>query len=227
MKYFVSIMVSFVVLVLSKIALDRRTSDKITIFTIKHNVEEYNSRDFSPQVQWSMSIALMLVVFFSMLEIQSKVFTALGVIKMAISTVCMVGAACFDIREHRIPNFFPAFLAISAMILLSLGFFLEEAHALAYITSSAFAALGCVVFLLIASALTKGGIGAGDIKLIGALALMTGVYTIIGTLFFGVVSCSIGTIVALIFKKKKMSSTVPFGPFLLFGYIITLFFVNF
>lgn len=227
MKYYVSLLVSCVVLVLARIALDDKLSNKIAIFSKKHDEDEYYSRNFSPLWQWCISIALMFVTFLSMLEIQSKVFTTLGIIKMTIATVCMVGAACFDIREHRIPNFIPAFLAISALILLSLGFFLEETSAVAYVISSAFAAVACVVFLLVASALTKGGIGAGDIKLIGALALMTGVYSIIGTLFFGVISCSIGTLVALIFKKKKMGSAVPFGPFLLFGYITTLFLVNF
>ena len=227
MKYCISLIVSCVVLLLSKIALDHKISNKIALFAIKHNEDEYISKSFASFWQWTISVLLMLVTFFSMLEIQSKVFSALGIIKMAISTICMIGAACFDLREHRIPNFFPAFLAISALILLALGFILDETSAIAYVVSSGFAAIGCVVFLLVASALTKGGIGAGDIKLIGALALMSGVYTIIGTLFFGVVSCSVTTLVALILKKKKMSSAVPFGPFLLLGYIVTLFLVNF
>ena len=146
---------------------------------------------------------------------------------MIMALLCMMGAACFDYREYRIPNIFPLVMAGGAAVLLLTALFSGMSGAMAYITTGVVAAIGCAIVLVVASALTKQGIGAGDIKLISALALLTGVYCIIGTLFFGVVACSLYAIVALVMKKKKTSSSVPFGPFLLFGYITTLFAISF
>lgn len=151
----------------------------------------------------------------------------LNVLKLSVALVCLTGSACVDYIEHRIPNFFPGVLAVSAMLFLVIGILTKQEGALAYLFSSFFAALVCAVCLIISNFLSHNGIGLGDIKLITALALMGGVYIAGGTLFFSMTVCALVSGYLLITKKKTMKEGVPFGPFILLGYILTICIVKF
>ena len=144
-----------------------------------------------------------------------------------IALLCMTGAGCFDYRERRIPNIFPLIMTLSGFALLLLGVLIKQNGAVSYITSSAIAATGCALLLFLASVMTKQGIGAGDIKLICAFALLTGVYAVISMLFFAIVLCSIAAVIALVFRWKTLKGSFPFGPFLYFGVIVTIISLNF
>lgn len=227
MEFVIAVFMAIVAFAMSYISLDRGTAEKIKLFAAADSEEEYISKVFSRTKIIVMSVLLMVVTFVSSRQILDRVSSSNGEMKMLLALVCMIGAACFDFREHRIPNIFPLVMAVGAVILLLLGVVMNIDGAVDYITTNVIAAVGCAIVLAVSALLTKQGIGAGDIKLISALAFLTGVYTVMGTLFFGVIGCAIYAVFALIMKKKKMSSGVPFGPFLLLGYIISLFAISF
>lgn len=156
------------------------------------------------------------------LKISSEVGSLISALKLYIAMACITGSACVDAREKRIPNIFPAVMAISGLILLAAGLVTGQSGALAYITSSVFATLVTVLLLMIAAALTKGGIGAGDIKLLGALAFSCGVFAIGGTAVIGVFLCAACGVFLLVTKKKSMKESLPFGPFLLLGFLCSI-----
>ncbi len=153
------------------------------------------------------------------MEITADVLTRL---KVLVGLFGLVGAGCVDALEHRIPNVFPAGMGGSALLLLALGFAAGQEGAAGYAFSSLFAAGVCTLGLLAASLLTHGGIGGGDIKLVGALGLLSGVYTVVYTLFFAMLLCALTAAALLLTKKKTIKEALPFGPFLLAGYMITL-----
>jgi Flp pilus assembly protein protease CpaA len=227
MKFLIATFISIVVATVSYIALDQNMANKIKVVSAADSEEEYLSKKLSLTAIIVISLMLSVVAFISTLKIMTKVSNPVGIIKMLLALVCMGGAACFDFREKRIPNIFPVSMAFGAVVLLALGFCLKQNGAISHITTSVVASIGCAIVLVLAAILTKQGIGAGDIKLISALALLTGVYSIIGVLFFGAISCSLFAIVSYIIKRKETSKSVPFGPFLFLGYIIMLFTINF
>lgn len=227
MIYFVAIMTAVVIAVLSYITLNKKISDKIRLFKPADPEEHFDSKELNGTKIWIIVSLLTVVCFISVLQIQARVNNFLGIAKMVIALICMAGAACYDFREKRIPNIFPGVMALSAVILLAAGVIFKQNGAVSYITSSVFAAASCAVFMVIAAFLTKQGIGAGDIKLISALALIGGVYVIIGTIFFGIFSCCICAIFALLLKKKTIHESLPFGPFLFIGFIIMLFVIQY
>lgn len=227
MKYLIAALICAMVAALSYICLDPQIAKKIKIFEVANTNEKYADKNISKRIAWISAGGLAVIAFFATLTVMKKVSDPIGIIKMLVGLVCMVGAACFDFREYRIPNIFPLVMTGSAVILLVLGVIVKEDGAISYITTSVITAVACAIVLVLASLLTKQGIGAGDIKLISALGLLTGMFSVMGTLFFGVVACSLFAIGALITRKKDRSSGVPFGPFLLLGYIITLFAITF
>ncbi len=151
----------------------------------------------------------------------------LNVAKLSIALVCLTGGACVDYVEHRIPNLFSGALALSAVGLLVMGFLLKQDGATAYVFTGVLAAAASTLCLLVGRALSHQGIGLGDIKIIAGLGLMGGVYIICGTLFFSMTICALVSGVLLLSKKKTIREGLPFGPFLLIGYILTICLIKF
>ncbi|PIP22632.1 MAG: prepilin peptidase [Candidatus Nealsonbacteria bacterium CG23_combo_of_CG06-09_8_20_14_all_39_17] len=85
-------------------------------------------------------------------------------------------------------------------------------------------ALGAAGFFLAIVLLTRGkGMGIGDIKLAFLMGLFLGWMDILVALFVAFFSGAIIGIGLILLKKKKMKSEVPFGPFLVAGTFIALF----
>ena len=80
-------------------------------------------------------------------------------------------------------------------------------------------ALAVFVFFLILAMLTDGGIGGGDIKLFGALGLEFG-EDIILVLFFTYAAAMAISVIGLLFKRLRFSSSVAMGPFVAFGVLV-------
>lgn len=227
MDIMISILVTFLGVGIVLPGLDKTRAEKIPLFRYSDPNESFVSKEITKSERIIILCIAAALSFSASMRIFERVSNVLGIIKMLSCFLCLLGAASFDYREHRIPNAFPAVLSIAAMVLLGMGVLVGQEGAVAYITTGVIASVACGLILVAAAAITRQGIGAGDIKLICAIALIAGVYAVMGTLFFGVIMCSVYAFIVLILKKKTASNTVPFGPFLLFGYVLTLFMIKF
>lgn len=136
--------------------------------------------------------------------------------------IAVLVAAIYDYKLKIIPNILPAVLIVERCILFVAEYIIME-NAFSYLISSI---LGClfVIFVLgVASRISRGGIGMGDIKLLAGIGFMCGLYTVLFTMVFALLVCGVFTVGALGLKKKTMKDSVPFGPFILAGYILVLF----
>lgn len=75
------------------------------------------------------------------------------------------------------------------------------------------------LFLLIAI-LSKGGMGGGDIKLIGALGFILGIKLSLLNIFLSFILGAIISIFLLLFKIKEKKDPIPFGPFICIAFMI-------
>lgn len=82
--------------------------------------------------------------------------------------------------------------------------------------------LGGGVLLLI-SILSKGGMGGGDIKLMGVLGFLLGAKKIWLNMFLSFVIGGIVGALLLAFKIKGKKDPIPFGPFICIAFLITAF----
>ena len=71
---------------------------------------------------------------------------------------------------------------------------------------------------------SKGGMGGGDLKLACFLSLSVGYPAIISALYFGFILGGVFGVLVLVFKLKDLKSVIPFGPFLILGAVLSLFF---
>ena len=66
--------------------------------------------------------------------------------------------------------------------------------------------------------------GFGDVKLVVFLGLLIGFPNILPALFIAFFLGAVIGLIMMMFKKKGMKSEIPFGPFLVFGTFVSLFF---
>ena len=79
-------------------------------------------------------------------------------------------------------------------------------------------------FFWIVALVGRGAMGAGDVKLAAFLGVATGIPNIITALIFGVFAGGLVALILVISGIKTMKSYIPYGPFLVFGGALVIFF---
>jgi len=142
--------------------------------------------------------------------------TARGALVMALMSVFIV-ITFIDLKHQIIPDG----ISLPGIVLgLVLGPLVFETGILNSILG---ALLGGGLFLLIA-VVSRGGMGGGDIKLITMLGGFLGWKLILVTIFLGSVLGAVVGIALMVFRGMKRKTPIPFGPFLVVGAAITIFF---
>ena len=121
----------------------------------------------------------------------------------------LVFVAAFDVMTRRIPN---RVTAPAALVVLALRAAFEHS------TLPAAAAAGAIAFgaFFLFALLTRGGIGMGDVKLVGLLGLLLG-KAVLPALLLGVVAGGIGSLVVLVARSGGRGHTFAYGPYLCLG----------
>jgi leader peptidase (prepilin peptidase)/N-methyltransferase len=123
----------------------------------------------------------------------------------AITASVLLAISVIDAKTLTIPNELNAFLLFVG---LALNAILRDWQ----FTQSAILGFLCIGgFFLLVSALTNGGIGGGDIKLVAVMGLILGLTGTIASVMIGMLLFSI---VGVALRKRKMA----FGPYLAMGF---------
>jgi len=117
-------------------------------------------------------------------------------------------------------------IIISYILILVTKFaFLPCKEALADVGSSIFLFLIMIGIKILGNGMFgRESLGDGDIKLMAVLSLGLGLIKSFIALFFAAV---LGLIFSLIIMKKNKDGIIPFGPFLIIGSMIVIYFINF
>jgi leader peptidase (prepilin peptidase)/N-methyltransferase len=126
-----------------------------------------------------------------------------------------------DIREHRLPNKYTLPLVPIALIgqlaaCLAGAEWTRMAVALGW---------GVAAFAIGLGVNRMGTLGMGDVKLITGMSLSLGWFTPVAPLVALGAAFALATIVVLflfVTRKARMGSSIPLGPYLLVGFVISL-----
>lgn len=130
--------------------------------------------------------------------------------------------AWIDNKEKRIPNKILLWMAgIRAGFLMLECIIYMEYFGTLLITFIGGAVVSGGMFLL-CYFLSRGGMGAGDVKLLTVVGFYVGMGTIFTDIFLTVCSAAIYTVIFLLLKKIKMKEEVSFAPFVLAGTVLTM-----
>lgn len=128
----------------------------------------------------------------------------------------LLAVAIIDLEHHIIPN---RLLVVGLIGWVPLALL---AHPVPWTLSILGLAVAGGFFFLVA-VLSRGGMGAGDVKLAGVMGLYLGLYRVIISIFVGVVVGGLVGLLLLLLGLKRRRDYIPFGPFLVLGGIIALF----
>ena len=78
------------------------------------------------------------------------------------------------------------------------------------------------IILLIISFISREAIGRGDVYVVSLLGFMTGIDRILAILLISMLSCGIFGLAYMVMKGKSRKDTLPYVPFLLGAYILTM-----
>ena len=142
--------------------------------------------------------------------------TARGFIS-ALFTVVLVVLSAIDIERGILPNRV-VLPATGVVLLLQIAFFPDQA--LEWVVAS----LGAGLFFLVAYLTYRAGLGLGDVKFALLLGAGLGKGVVLG-IFVGMFAAGIAGVVIIARQGlEARKKTIPLGPFLAFGAVISLFF---
>jgi len=127
----------------------------------------------------------------------------------------------YDFKHYIIPDkiIYPA---IAVALIFNFQFLISNQFLI--FKSSILSALGAAAFFLTIVLISRGkGMGGGDVKLAFLMGLILSWPNILLALFFAFVTGAIMGTGLIIAGKKTLKSQVPFGPFLVLGTFIALF----
>ena len=135
----------------------------------------------------------------------------------------------YDLKHYIIPDkiIYPAIIATIGFNLFSnLQFPISNFQSIfnSQFSNFLFAAIIASLFFLSIVIITKGkGMGCGDIKLAFLMGLLLGWPLVAVAVFSSFILGSVIGIFLILAGKKKMKSMIPFGPFLVIGTFLALF----
>lgn len=126
-----------------------------------------------------------------------------------------------DCRHQIIPNSLVLLILIGTFIYRLIEFFIYDKHLSLF--NYLYGLLISVILFLLIFIISKGGIGGGDIKLIGVLGFILGFPEIILNIFLSFLIGAIISVFLLAFRIKNKKDPIPFGPFIILGFVVTFF----
>jgi len=188
-----------------------------------------------PLVEISTALTFLLIFNLSangQLPIHSASWRIAADFQNLIATCYLLLVSCFliiifvyDLKHYIIPDkvVYPAILISGTWYLVSGIFF--NLYTKYEILNTVYAAIGAAAFFLFIVLVSQGKwMGLGDVKLVFLMGLLLGFPNILVALFLAFFIGAIIGIGLIIFGKKSLKSEIPFGPFLVSGTFIAVFF---
>ncbi len=129
----------------------------------------------------------------------------------------LVCLAVTDYKVKKIPNAVTLLLLIIRCVFMTWGILVEHDDPKRIILTSLIGLLFGGGFIFVCMIISKGGIGAGDLKIFAVIGLYFGLTGLIQIMVYSLLLSAIWAIGLLMTKKAKMKSTLPMAPFILVG----------
>jgi prepilin signal peptidase PulO-like enzyme (type II secretory pathway) len=141
--------------------------------------------------------------------------------------MCMMSVVAFiDLKYHFISNRLLFVFLIIWFGIIGLEIIAETEYGLALFFQGLLGAIvGGMIFML-CYVISRGQLGAGDVKLVFVMGLYLTGDRIIGVIFYSVIICFIYSVIQLVRKKIGLKDGVPLAPFLYIGTAITYILVS-
>ena len=162
------------------------------------------------------TVVLFSLAFFVLTSSGQLTIINLGYWLFLISVLVIV--AVVDFKYSLIPT---TFVFLASLVALFYAYFLYTPDVFLEHILAAFATS---LFFLLIVVLSRGrGMGQGDIVLAFLIGMVLGYRGTAVALFLSFLTGAVVALILIALRKKKFGQTVPFAPFLVFGFLVSLF----
>ena len=180
--------------------------------------------NFKPHYGLMLLTSLIYVTLIYSFGIKDTLIANLDLIKFMILTPMLLSVFVIDYRFQIIPNRLN-------LTIFEIGIIFAFLYGLSDVSITIKMLIGMLIgggiFLLITSIggifYGKEAMGFGDVKLMGALGLFFGQYSIIAVTLLSFLIGAILSIILLVSKIKKSDEYIPFGPFIVIAAFISMY----
>jgi len=178
------------------------------------------------------SYILMVITAIMYIAILYKFGISIDFFKFALLLPMILSAFCIDLKLQIIPNRLNLTIFETGLFFTLIKAISDTSLGISTLTDSILGMLvggGIFLFItLVGGIITKilagkEAMGFGDVKFMGALGLFFGWQSIIIVSVLSFLLAAIFSIGILIFRKKKASEYIPFGPFIVLSSMIVIF----
>lgn len=152
--------------------------------------------------------------------------TEIFIMKRLCLVTLMFPMAAIDYKKYVIPNQLLLVALICRLAFLAVEFITERENLLYTVLSEVITAFGLFIICMIILLVMKGSMGMGDVKLFLIMALFQGYAGSSSAIFMSLIVSFIVSVFLLITKKKGRKDMIPFGPAILVGTFISVFFTG-
>lgn len=172
--------------------------------------------------QWAAAAVGTVLTGFACFRAQGFCSDNIQAVKAIVCCELVMSAAIIDLFTRKIPNKLNFILYIVGAVLLAAEFFFNRDNFPLRLEASLIGLGVGFGFLFVMSLVTKGGMGMGDVKLIGGVGLAFGIAALVYSVMYSMVFCLLAAIIMLVTGRKKMKDKIPFCPFFFFGIAASL-----
>ena len=176
--------------------------------------------------EWVLIVLSSVLIGSMVLRLQEAQVRLIASGRLLVTALLLLLAMVVDKSIHRIPNKLVLSMMVFGTIFMVMEYIWANDTFKNQLLSSIIGFAAFLVLFYVMAQLTKGGIGMGDVKLIAAEGWMVGFVITLYSTLFSLLICSIVAIFLLATKKKNSNDQIPFGPFLFFGYVLSLLICN-
>jgi len=170
---------------------------------------------------WVLGLMLLVTVALTV----EYIFLGNGVLKILRCLALVWGLfviAWIDCHERIIPNKILLVLFCIRTVVLVAECILYSKYWMAFTMSCFIGFIAAGGMFLFCYFVTRGSLGAGDVKLMAVLGYFIGSKFIFGTIFLTVLTAAVYNLIGLLLKKVSLKQEVPFAPFVLAGTLLMM-----
>lgn len=179
--------------------------------------EQWKNRKFRILFVISLLVTIVLGIEFVCFQ-----YSILKIIRYLILSMGLFFIAWIDGNSKRIPNQSLITLFILRTIVLLIECIVYKEMWMSFIISFASGFIIAGGMFLLCYLLTRGAVGAGDVKLFAVLGYFLGNGAVFTVVFVTVLLAAGYSTVRLILKKTGMKEEIPFAPFIFIGTVVSM-----
>lgn len=191
------------------------------VMRMKKRMEWFREQWKSPKFRWLAAITGILMLGLGV-EFTLFQYGVLKILRYLTLVCCLAITGWIDYQSQKIPNRILLVMLVVRTVILLAECLLYRKLWMSIMISAFMGLIFAGGMFLLCYLISRGGVGAGDVKLFAVLGYYMGSGAVFSVTFLTVLTAAVFSVVALLAKKVNLKKEIPFAPFIFLGTVLTM-----